>query len=114
MSIKPFLELAMRSGRYSIAFADQCEQHSINRTANAFAIIDVVKELESPEKPRATRTKPPTPFKGRLLKGLWHQHYFEAAFLQQNLMNHWVRHATRLLEGANVPLDKKTAGMTAH
>ncbi len=87
--VREWLDLKMVTGRYSSILVGQLAQHIEQRTVNVFAIYDEVEALERPDIPRATRTKPAAPLKGALLRGLWHKHHFQAAYLLQNLRNQW-------------------------
>jgi hypothetical protein len=114
MLASAFLDLAMVTGRYSSGLADQCDRHWLNRTANIHSMIDAIGALERADKPSGMRAKPATRFERRLLRGLWHQHYFEAGFLAKNLAIHWKREALSALPRIAIPLDDKAAGILAH
>lgn len=47
-------------------------------------ILGAISELEVGAS--ETGTKPPMPFTGQVLGGLWHKHYFAARFVPQNLL----------------------------
>lgn len=80
-------EVIIRTGQYSRLLVEELTVHMFNRTVDVHCVFDQIGRLEDPSFPRGGGVKPATPFTGRLLNGLWHQHYFSAAYLSQNLQN---------------------------
>lgn len=72
-------------GRYSQLFILDLMIYSEMRVINPFQVIDEIKSMEGPDK---SRTKPPSKFRNKPLKGLWHKHYFTARFIAKNIQNH--------------------------
>lgn len=73
-------------GRHSILLMlDLFFGATVQGHLNPWKILTEIRSLESPE--IISRTKPPTPFRGPLLGGLWHKHYLEIGIssLAQNL-----------------------------
>jgi hypothetical protein len=87
--VREWLVLKMVTGRYSSILVKELVRHMEQRTANVFTIYDEIEALERQQTARASRTKAARQFRGATLRGLWHKHYFQAAFLLQNLRNHW-------------------------
>ena len=52
-----------------------------------FQVTDQIKALENTDS--TSTTKPPTEFRRKPLKGLWHKHFFDAHFVGHNLSNEW-------------------------
>jgi hypothetical protein len=46
-------------------------------------VLFAIKDLENGT--AYSGTKPEEPFKGKLLKGLWHKHFFDARFMAKNI-----------------------------
>lgn len=84
-----WLNLKMKTGRYSDLLVDQLAWHMHHRTLNTFAVYDEIDVLEGSERARSTTTKAATEFTGPVLKGLWHKHFSTAAMIPKNLLNHW-------------------------
>lgn len=74
-------------GRYSKLFAFKLLLYTQFQGVEADFIIEEVKALEGLPN-RAVNTKPATQFTRPPLKGLWHQHFFDARFVAQNLLTH--------------------------
>jgi hypothetical protein len=116
--IKGFLDLNVIGGRYSSLLVEQLVAMREHRSGNTFAIIDEISVLEGAPNARPTNTKPAKPFSGPVLSGLLHKHYFDAAFIPQNIENQW--RSSDLDERCRVALtdpsvpDEKKAGYLAH
>lgn len=89
INIKWFLDKATVTGCYSAGLVRELDAHIENGTDNVFQIVDQIKALEDPKADRSLRTKPAQLFKGRWLRGLWHQHYTQAQFMLKNFQLHW-------------------------
>jgi len=88
-SIREWLDLKMVTGRYSGGLVSELVHHMEHRTAHVFSILDEIGDLEGSPNSRGRNTKPAGPFKGALLAGLWHKHYFQASFLPKNIETYW-------------------------
>lgn len=75
-----------KNAKFSALFSIQMFIARENRI-DISAIIDEIKNLEGLSK--ATMTKEASQFTQQPLKGLWHKHYFQAAFMLKNIGNHW-------------------------
>lgn len=75
------------NARFSEYFIRQLERHHISRTYNVFKIFDEIKYLE--KQTTTTVTKKEAAFKRSPLKGFWHKHHFQDAFIPKNIINHW-------------------------
>lgn len=83
--VRSWLDIRLRTGRYSFGFVLELAQHAIGRTYNVHAIYDEIGTLEGSDS-RPSMTKPATPFtRSKLLKRLWHKHHFQARFIPTNL-----------------------------
>jgi len=80
-------EVLIRTGHYSRIFVEELVAHDVNRTIDVHGVFDQIGRLEDPSFPRGRGVKPATRFTGRLLDGLWHQHYSSASHLLKNLQN---------------------------
>lgn len=60
------------------------------------AVLDQIGELERAPLNRATATKAPAPLTGPLT-GLWHKHWFQAAFLPKNLLEETQKYGDMLI-----------------
>jgi hypothetical protein len=78
-------EVLIRTGHYSSIFVEELVTHDINRTIDVHDVFDQIGRLEDPSFPRGGGVKPATPFTGKLLSGLWHQHYSSAYHPLKNL-----------------------------
>lgn len=74
-------------GRYSKLFVFKLLLYTQFQGVEADFIIEELKALEGLPN-RAVNTKPATQFTRLPLKGLWHQHFFDARFVAQNLLTH--------------------------
>lgn len=75
-------------GRYSTYLLVQLYGHAIiERSSVSAHVMQAMEELESGSPQGAT--KPPTMFRGKALKGLWHKHYMRADVpsMATNLLN---------------------------
>lgn len=61
------------------------------------SVFDQVGELEKAPFRRVVSTKPAAPFTVGPLKGLWHKHWFHAAFLVSNLLIETQKHGEILI-----------------
>ena len=116
--MRAWLDLKMVTGRYSAGLVDQMVYLVENRELNTFAILDEIGHLEGAPQSRPTRTKAAAPYKGPVLAGLWHKHFFNARFLVKNVMNHWTEDSLlalieSILADDAIP-DEAKAGAIAH
>jgi hypothetical protein len=82
--VRTWLDMKLRAGRYSFGFMMELVWHCIQRRYNVHAIYDEIGWLEEPGTRRGI-TKPATPFKAAVLRGLWHKHHHQAASILENL-----------------------------
>lgn len=87
--IRGHLDLHMVTGRYSSLLVKMLAQCFEKRRAHISTIFHEIDSLEGATHAPTTRTKPAAPFKGSLLRGLWHKHYSQPAFILENVLNHW-------------------------
>lgn len=109
--IRENLDLHLRTGRYSTGLIRELTEMLESRSGNVFAIFDEIAVLEGFPRQRPSLTKPPTMFERPPLTGLWHKHYHQAAFLPQNILNHWrandfSAHVEKAVNDAVIPQDK--------
>ncbi len=93
--IREWLDLKMRTGLYSDQFAEELLHASVNRTYNTFTILDELAVLEGTNFGRPSATPEHAMFKHWPLKGLWHKHHSQAAFISINLENYWRKKVNR-------------------
>lgn len=79
------LDEAVGTGTYSLCFILDLVMLRRHDSGNLFGILDEIAALEG--NGRRSVTKPEKPFTGKHLRGYWHKHYTQAAFLPQNLLN---------------------------
>lgn len=116
-SIREWLDLKVVTGRYSSGLARELAVCVEYRRKNIFQILDEIGALEKAPNSRSTNTKPATPLTGRLLAGLWHKHYSQAAFIPINILNHWEANdfQERIIAAVkDHDLSGKSAGLIAH
>lgn len=77
-----------REARFTSAFRNQLDALTLQRVINPFAVLDEIRAIEGNGR-RQSRTKAPTSFKGGLLHGLKHKHFFNARHIAKNLQNYW-------------------------
>ena len=120
--IRRQLDLHMVTGRYSSLLVKELARCVEGRSANIFPILDDIGGLEGATNTRPTRTKAAAPFEGSLLSGLWHKHYFQAAFIPKNVSNHWKPKGNSknllgrfgaIMQDQAIPYEKK-AGALSH
>jgi hypothetical protein len=87
----------MVTGRYSAGLIREFDAHVEDGTANIFPIFEEIGALDGSKTAKPSRTKPAGQFKGRWLKGLWHEHYPQARFMAANLKLHWTPDRLRRL-----------------
>lgn len=109
--IRENFDLHLRSGRYSTGLVRELAEMLESRSGSVFAIFDEIAVLEGAPGARPSLTKPPAMFVRPPLAGLWHKHYHQASFLQQNVLNHWrandfATHAEKTVNEAATPKDK--------
>jgi hypothetical protein len=76
--VRGWLDIKLRTGRYSFGFVLELAQHAISRTYNVHTIYDEIGKLEGSDS-RPSMTKPAAPFtRSEPLKGLWHKHHSQA------------------------------------
>lgn len=87
--------------RCSVLLILQLHVTILSGAENPFKAIHEINYLETDSS--ESRTKPPTLFKGKILRGLWHKHYEGTGmqFLAMNLLNQ-LKHNKRVL-GASLP-----------
>lgn len=73
--------------RISMVFLAQVLQFRVHRTIDTFCLLDEVKYLERLKS--STATKAVETFKHQPLKGLKKKHFFNAAFVLENMNAHW-------------------------
>jgi hypothetical protein len=83
--IRQWLNLKRRAGRYSWGFLVELVDHSLRQKVDIHAVFDEIGMLEGSD-PRPSRTKKPKQMRGQL-RGLWHKHYFQSAFILRNLID---------------------------
>lgn len=82
--VSEWLDLKMRTGRYSIGLAVELAWHMIARCYHVHTIYDEIGILEGADT-RLSRTKAEAPFLREPLVGLWHKHHFQPYLLANNL-----------------------------
>lgn len=94
-SVREWLSLKLRTGRCSNFIVTQLAMHLMRVPqpigeklvlADFHAVIDQIGGLEGAEKCRPAPTKKAAPFKGDLLQGLYHKHWFQASNLPHVLL----------------------------
>jgi hypothetical protein len=84
------LDLRMVTGQYSSCLVTELARCLERRsTTGIFPILAEIGCLEGAPHSRPASTKAAAPFTRPLLSGLWHKHYFQAAFIPKNILNHW-------------------------
>jgi hypothetical protein len=84
-SVRSWLNLKRRNGRYAHGFLAELAANSMNRTLHVFAIYDEIGKLEGTD-PSPSVTKKPRKMRPPL-GGLWHKHYFQPSFMPRNLID---------------------------
>ena len=83
--VRGWLDVKLRTGRYSFGFVLELAQQAIGRTYNVHTIYDEIGKLEGSDS-RPSMTKPAAPFtRSKPMKGLWHKHHHQARFIPTNL-----------------------------
>ncbi len=83
--VRGWLDVKLRTGRYSFGFVLELAQHAMSRTYNVHTIYDEIGKLEGSDS-RPSMTKPAASFtRSGPLKGLWHKHHSQARFIPTNL-----------------------------
>lgn len=72
---------------FSSLFPYQLRELRNGQILDTLHISDEIKRIEGAG--RKTSTKSATQFRRPPLKGLWHQHFFNARFMLKNIGNHW-------------------------
>jgi len=85
------LDMNTVRGKYSDGLVREIDGHVENSTANVFRIMAEIGVMEGAPGARPQGTKPAEEFRGPWLRGLWHKHYTQAAFMARNLQLHWSR-----------------------
>lgn len=85
-----WLDLKMRTGRYSFGLILELARHMIVRAYNVHTIYREIGILEGSDIGRSL-TKPAAPFESDALKGLSHKHHHQARFIPKNLKNEMSR-----------------------
>lgn len=101
--------------RLSGLLVDQLVYAIRTRSLYSFAVTDVLQALEIPSRGRRVEERP---FRRSPLRGLWHAHFFQAAFVPKNLSNEFQRREEpgiidAVLENAT-ELDEMTVKRLAH
>ncbi len=79
-----WLDLRMKTGRYSMGFVRELAIHNLARIYNVHSIYDEISHLEG-DKRYPSRFKTAKPFTKEPLIGLWGKHHFQAVFIMENL-----------------------------
>lgn len=79
-----WLNLKMRTGRYSFGLAVELACHMVARCYHVHTIYDEIGILEGADN-RSSQTKSAAPFEREPLIGFWHKHHFQTYFLIKNL-----------------------------
>lgn len=103
-TLKEELESYLQSGKYSELFINEFLAHVKNGTYEPDSIGKEIEYLEG--KRDITATKKEAQFKGNLLKGLWHKHFFCAQHIEHNFVKLAERLLPKKINGKN-----KTLGM---
>jgi hypothetical protein len=83
--VRCWLDIKLRTGRYSFGFVLELAQHVMSRTYNVHTIYDEIGMLEGSDN-RPSMTKPAAPFtRNGPMKGLWHKHHSQPRFIATNL-----------------------------
>lgn len=81
---RQWLDLKMRGGTYSLAFALELAIHSASRCYDVHQIYDEIGILEGADL-RRSNTKEAKEFLHAPLKGFWHKHFMQASFMAENM-----------------------------
>jgi hypothetical protein len=83
-------EVKLRMGKCSRLIRNEIAEGMRQRTINAFAVYDIIGQMEGSDPPRRTGIKPAKPLK-RELQGLMHIHYITSPLpdFGLNIKNHW-------------------------
>jgi hypothetical protein len=116
--VRENLDLHLVNGRCSANLAHELANMYEGRTGNVFAVFDEIAGLEGHPIARPSLTKPPSQFTRPPLRGLWHKHYHQAAFISTNVENHWransfAGHVKMAADKMSVP-DDKLIGFMLH
>ena len=79
-----WLDLKMRTGRYSIGLALELAWHMVARCYHVHTIYDESGILEGTDT-RESRTVEAAPFRREPLIGFWHKHHVQPYFIAENL-----------------------------
>jgi hypothetical protein len=83
--VKTRIDLVVCTGSYSLGLVtDIAAMVTKDRRYDPHSTLDEISALEGS---RRSSTKPATAFKGRHLRGYWHKHYEQPAFLPRNSQN---------------------------
>lgn len=93
-TLKEELESYLQSGKYSELFINEFLKHVKNGTYEPDFIGKEIEYLEG--KRDTTATKKETQFKGDLLKGLWHKHFFCAKNIPNNCLKMVEKHGEKI------------------
>ena len=83
--IKELLYRSDPQGYFSDVLVSQLTEVYRNMTLNFGQIQDAIRELSGTPLTPKSRTKKAEPFRRPPLIGLWHKHYFQTAFLANNI-----------------------------
>jgi hypothetical protein len=85
------------------------------------AVMDQIGKMERAQNSQAVKTKAASRFNGKTLKGLWHQHWFQASFMPHNLAGEMEKHGKSLIikrhgrDGwESRTIDREMVGLLAH
>src|ERR1700728_2584996 len=84
--------LVMCTGSYSLGLVKDIAV--MVTKDNRYDSLDILDEISALERGGRSSTKPATAFTGRHLRGYWHKHYEQPAFMAHNLLNEMVRDDT--------------------
>ncbi len=82
--VQDWLNLKMRTGRFSFGLAVDLARHVVMNILNVFAIYDEIVALENSQQ-KVVGAKGAQRFKEKPLAGLSYKHYFDVNFLIENL-----------------------------
>ncbi|MFH0295655.1 hypothetical protein AAFX91_00225 [Bradyrhizobium sp. 31Argb] len=102
--MEEWLALKTSSGKCSTGLLHQLVYHYENRTLHVHQILDEIAILEGVS-PKRSLTKPESELGRPPLRGLWHKHFMQPAYIAKNLVNYWNPEKLEQLE-REVPRDR--------
>jgi hypothetical protein len=100
--IEQWIALKLVTGKCSRILISELAIHMQRRTLHVHMILDEIGALEGAPGAKPSNTKQPKRLKYKPLKGLWHKHFMQPAYIYENIKNHW---AKRLEELADCPAE---------